>query len=369
MSSGSIKESSFRKKIAVVFPKDSESLFSNKKSTFGGATVQLYNYALEMAKYHDVYCLVGETEISNNERFGSLNIVFTFSKNDGYFLKVVKFHKALRSIRPDVVIQRGLTRISTLLALYSIIYSISYIFMFAHDREARGRFQRSNRFNHFYPFLLLWARYLVVQNDFQQSSIPGIFKKKTFKIPSGYEIEQDFSFDKKGVLWVSRLEPWKRPELCIELAMKNPDISFTMIAPIDPKDSEYGESIHKMAKNIRNIRLIDFVCFSEIDTFFRSARVFLNTSDEEGFPNTFIQACKNRTPIISLNVNPDGFISRFSTGVYCDGDFDKMNNSLVDLCNNNSLFAKYSDMAYDYVLRHHSIKTNAARLSNLILSV
>ncbi|HPJ16072.1 MAG TPA: hypothetical protein PLJ39_13455, partial [Spirochaetota bacterium] len=80
MSSGSIKESSCRKKIAVVFPKDSESLFSNKKSTFGGATVQLYNYALEMAKYHDVYCLVGETEISNNERFGSLNIVFTFSK-------------------------------------------------------------------------------------------------------------------------------------------------------------------------------------------------------------------------------------------------------------------------------------------------
>ncbi|MBP9024480.1 MAG: hypothetical protein KBH06_14860, partial [Spirochaetes bacterium] len=86
-------------------------------------------------------------------------------------------------------------------------------------------------------------------------------------------------------------------------------------------------------------------------------------------PNTFIQACKNRTPIVSLNVNPDGFISKFSTGVFCDGNFDKMNNSISDICHNDSLFAKYSDMAYDYVLRHHSIKTNAARLSNLILSV
>jgi len=364
-----INVGSCRKKIAVVFPKDSESLFNNKKSTFGGATVQLYNYALEMAKYHDVYCLVGETEISDNERFNSLNILFTFSKNDGYLKRIVKFHKTLRSIGPDVVIQRGLTRISTFLALYCIIFKISYVFMFAHDREARGRFQRSNRFNQLYPLLLCWARYLVVQNDFQQGSIPGIFKKKTFKIPSGYEIEKDFSFEKKGVLWVSRLEPWKRPELCIELAMKNPDIPFTMIAPIDPNDAEYGESIHKIAKNIRNITIIDFVCFSEIDAFFRSARVFLNTSEEEGFPNTFIQACKNRTPIVSLNVNPDGFISRFSTGVFCSGNFDKMNNSISDICHNDSLFAKYSDMAYDYVLRHHSIKTNAARLSNLILSV
>ena len=369
MSSGKIKENDCRKKIAVVFPKDSESLFNNKKSTFGGATVQLYNYALEMAKYHDVYCLVGETEISDNERFNSLNILFTFSKNDGYLKRIVKFHKTLRSIGPDVVIQRGLTRISTFLALYCIIFKISYVFMFAHDREARGRFQRSNRFNQLYPLLLCWARYLVVQNDFQQGSIPGIFKKKTFKIPSGYEIEKDFSFEKKGVLWVSRLEPWKRPELCIELAMKNPDIPFTMIAPIDPNDAEYGESIHKMAKNIRNIRIIDFVCFTDIDKYFRSARVFLNTSEEEGFPNTFIQACKNRTPIVSLNVNPDGFISRFSAGIFCDGNFDKMNDALVDICRNDSLFEKYSNMAYDYVLRHHSIKTNAARLSNLIMSV
>jgi len=364
-----INVGSCRKKIAVVFPKDSESLFNNKKSTFGGATVQLYNYALEMAKYHDVYCLVGETEISDNERFNSLNILFTFSKNDGYLKRIVKFHKTLRSIGPDVVIQRGLTRISTFLALYCIIFKISYVFMFAHDREARGRFQRSNRFNQLYPLLLCWARYLVVQNDFQQGSIPGIFKKKTFKIPSGYEIEKDFSFEKKGVLWVSRLEPWKRPELCIELAMKNPDIPFTMIAPIDPNDAEYGESIHKMAKNIRNIRIIDFVCFTDIDKYFRSARVFLNTSEEEGFPNTFIQACKNRTPIVSLNVNPDGFISRFSAGIFCDGNFDKMNDALVDICRNDSLFEKYSNMAYDYVLRHHSIKTNAARLSNLIMSV
>ena len=82
MSSGKIKENDCRKKIAVVFPKDSESLFNNKKCTFGGATVQLYNYALEMAKYHDVYCLVPETTIPDRSKFKDLSIVFTFSKKD-----------------------------------------------------------------------------------------------------------------------------------------------------------------------------------------------------------------------------------------------------------------------------------------------
>ena len=51
-----------QKTLAVVFPKDSESIFNNKKQTFGGATVQLFNYAVELSKNHDVYCITGEIE-------------------------------------------------------------------------------------------------------------------------------------------------------------------------------------------------------------------------------------------------------------------------------------------------------------------
>lgn len=356
-----------RKKIIVVFPKDSESVFNSKKRTFGGATVQLFNYAMELSENHEVYCLLNETDGIDFKKFPTLNIIFSFNKNDSYIKKIVKFHKAVQSIKPDVIIQRGLTRISTFLGFYCRFYRFIYVFMFAHDRECRGRFQRSGRINLFYPLLLFVANYLVAQNDYQYNHIQKFFMKKLFKITNGYPINLTDIDSKTGVLWVSRLEPWKRPELCIEAAVKNPDISFTMIAPVDENNREYAEKIYKMAGNINNITIHDFVGFLEIDVYFKNARVFLNTSTEEGFPNTFIQACKNMTPIISLNVNPDDFLTRYGAGEYCANNVDKMNRTIVSICTNDSLFEKYSVSAGEYVKNHHCIKANVKKLEKLFV--
>jgi len=358
-----------RKKIVVIFPKDSESIFNNKKKTFGGATVQLFNYAVELSKTNEVHCLINEASDIDPNDFSCFNIHFTFSRKDNYLKKIITFHKVLRKIKPDVVIQRGLTRISTLLAIHCRVFRARMIFMFAHDRECRGRFQRSGRLNSFYPLLLVFAKHLIVQNDYQFSKIPGIFKKKLCKISNGYPINLPDESSKSGVLWVSRLEPWKRPEACIYMAVKNPDIQFTMIAPVDEKNKEYAEQIYKMAQNVRNITILDFVCFNEIDLYFQRARIFLNTSTEEGFPNTFIQACKNKTPIVSLSVNPDDFITKFNVGRFCDDNLDNLRESLSEITKNEDLWENYAKSAVEYVSRFHCIEKNTQILNSLFLSV
>ena len=359
----------YEKTIAIVFPKDSESIFNDKKQTFGGATVQLFNYAMELSKRHNVYCLVNQIDDINYKEFPDLKFKFTFKNNDNYFKKTLSFNKALQSVKPDVVIQRGLTRISTFLGFYCKLFRIKYVFMFAHDRECRGRFQKSDRFDSLYPLLLFSASYLIVQNDYQYGHIFNIFKKKTFKITNGFPINFSDLSTKKGVLWVSRLEAWKRPELCIDVAIKNPKIPFVMIAPIDEKNKEYALNIYKMAENIENITILDFVCFKDIDKYFAKSKIFLNTSIEEGFPNTFIQACKNRTPIVSLNVNPDNFIIKYAVGEFCDNDINKMNHAIKNIYNNNHAFKNYADSAIEYVKENHCIEKNAQLLEKLINGV
>jgi glycosyltransferase involved in cell wall biosynthesis len=93
------------------------------------------------------------------------------------------------------------------------------------------------------------------------------------------------------------------------------------------EDKQYDGFVAK-AKQIKNLEFIQRVPFHQIHEHFLQAKVFVNTSEYEGFPNTFIQACKCATPILSLNVNPDGFLNEYKCGICCNSDWEKFVDSL-----------------------------------------
>ena len=66
-----------------------------------------------------------------------------------------------------------------------------------------------------------------------------------------------------------------------------------------------------------NVRLLEKIPFSESDKLFEGALVLLNTSEFEGFPNTFLQAGKYGVPVLSLSVDPDEFITQTGCGLVC----------------------------------------------------
>ncbi|HSA14749.1 MAG TPA: glycosyltransferase family 4 protein [Spirochaetota bacterium] len=354
------------KTVDVVFPKDSESIFNNSVKTFGGATVQLYNFARELSKYHHVNALVNEYENINFQDHEDLNILFTFNEKDNFLFKVVKFHSAVRKSKPQVIIQRGLSLFSSFLAIYCYFFEIKFIFMFAHDREARGRFQRNNRKNLLYPVLLKFATSLIVQNGYQRDHLPPEVSHKVNKIKNGFQINKNDMCIKDGVLWVGRLEPWKRPEILLDLAEKLPDKKFIMIAPVVKKHESYAEEIYARAAGQPNVEVIKFVNHNDIDRHFKCARLFVNTSLEEGFPNTFIQSCKNNTPIVSLKVNPDNCITRFNLGFCCDDNCDLLLSCTEKILSDDALFRTISSSVYTYAKENHSIEQNVKMLQKLI---
>ncbi len=114
------------------------------------------------------------------------------------------------------------------------------------------------------------------------------------------------------------------------------------------------ENLIARAEGIDNVTFLPRVPFQEIDSLFRRSKLLVNTSTAEGFPNTFIQACKAAVPILSVSVNPDNFLTRHECGICCQGDTRRMSKQVAALLNS-SVARDMGQNGRRYVEAHHDV--------------
>jgi glycosyltransferase involved in cell wall biosynthesis len=141
------------------------------------------------------------------------------------------------------------------------------------------------------------------------------------------------------VLWVANFRPVKRPELAIELARRLPHIRFVIAGAGRP------DSVERMG------------------SYFDRARVFLNTSSLEGFPNTFLQAWIRGVPVVTF-FDPDGLVAREGLGFVAQ-NLDEMAAQLNALHSQPELREEMGQRAARYANRHHAAGAAAKRYLEL----
>lgn len=142
-----------------------------------------------------------------------------------------------------------------------------------------------------------------VQNPNQLALLRANYGREGLLIPNCYSAPADAKADRAGcILWVATVREQKRPELAIEIARRLPQYRFVMIGGFDSgrRGEEYARAIREAAVKVPNIEFKGFVPFAEADRHFNAARVFLNTSKYEGFPNTFLQAWSRGVPAVGF---------------------------------------------------------------------
>lgn len=342
---------------------------------FGGSETQLYFLAEKLAANPDfaVSFIVLDVGQAAVESIDNVNLFKAYKRGGGLVKMIAGFFKliaALRKADPDIIICRAFGREVGVSALYAKIFGKKLVYCFANDHDADGKFFHGLS-GKIFQFGFMNADLYVAQSQFQAAEFKKRFKKKSDKISlikNSWPAEALSTAEKEFILWVGSSSELKRPDIFLDLAEEFPQEKFVMVIAKSKQDGNKWEDIVNRGNNIGNLRLIESVPFKEIDAYFAKAKVLVSTSSSEGFPNVFLQAARAKTPILSLVVNPDGFIVEFQAGFATGGDYALMKTRLAGLLDDENLRRQMGENAYQYLKQEHDINNNIEKWKKILYS-
>lgn len=347
---------------------------------FGGAETQLYNLSTKLAEdpQYDVSMIVNNFGQPEMDKINCVSL-FKYMEHHPfldkikwvrYVAKLYRLYKVFKKVNADIYIQRCKNDLTIYTAFFCRLLQKKYLFMVASEADVLGKTEKDlPLFNRaFHTYGIKRADLILVQNKEQQESLLNNFGLNSSIQKSVCPIGKIEKMERKYILWVGRAVPLKQPEILFELSNQNPDKDFVMICRQVPYEAKYFQGIKTAALKIKNIKFLDHVPFDEIGQYFKKAKVFINTSTYEGFPNTFIESWKNGVPVLSLNVNPDEIITKFSLG-FCSKTLSQLNMDLNTLYSNDILFNEKAGCSYDYVLKNHNVETIIEEFKNHLTSL
>lgn len=343
-------------RVCFIAPKAYPLFNPDVKKVFGGAEVDLYFLATELAKDENfaVSFITADYGQKDVETIETVRIIKSVDFNKNSLIGAAKLWQAMVAADAQIYFQEAVSWGTFLVALFCSLHKRKFVYRTANQGESDGTFLKRQRLlNRAFSWSLHKAGAVIVQNKIDKENLRDSIGIDSMVIPNGQRLLESDRKKRDTILWVGRSSYLKRPELFIKLAEDIPDEKFTMICQEATGDQNY-KALLAEAKEVDNLQFIEAVPFAEISNYFQQAKVFVNTSDSEGFPNTFIHACNCATPILSLKVNPDDFINRHNCGISCNGDWQRMLDSLKVMLEED----RYMEMGGNgkkYVVEHHDV--------------
>ena len=350
-------------------------LTGGKGGVVGGAQIQQILIGQELAERgHTIYFVERNSREKSMREIEGVQVRLIPNRCDGSapmkaLQRSIDTVQILRELDIDVAYTRVPVFEVIPLATFCSISRTKFVYGFAHDSELTDdpvifetKFTDNAVYKKAMKTALKSAEVLISQNDFQYQEAKRQFDTVVEKIPNGYPIPENPSEQKLSgieapvVLWVSTLRPWKQPEIVFELADELPETMFVIVGGRADEAPTLADEITAGAEARPNVRYEGFVPYEDIDDYYTASDIFLNTSTNEGFPNTFLEAWSHRTPVVSLSVNPSNVLTNNEIGYVADGSVEKLRDRLGSLVSDPEKRVRFGEAAFEYFRSNHSIE-------------
>lgn len=330
----------------------------------GGSELQADLIMNELAKNgHEVTCV---SEMKGEPGPGLEGVEYIYLKGRGrkYALgNLVSLVRIFDSIDPDIIYQRFRVPYTGMAAWYAKRRKSKMVFNMANVRDPRKNKVPWNRMWIFNSITEYLGRYgishvdeIVAQTNDQCKALKQHFGRDCVVIRNGHPVP-DPPFEKRNppiVLWVSNIKPVKRLERFLDLARDLKDTQAKFVFVGRPSDSKHYIMPEEKHIHEDNVAYLGELPYERANELISEASILVNTSVSEGFPNTFIQAWMRETPVVSLDVDPDGLLETEGIGIH-SGSQEKLACDVRALLEDEEKRRVIGKKARQYAMANHDI--------------
>ncbi|MGA1318124.1 MAG: glycosyltransferase family 4 protein, partial [Rubrivivax sp.] len=329
----------------------------------GGEQVQHTLLARALARRgHEVSMVVGDYGQADAARVDGITLHKAHRLRGGvpvlrfFHPRLTGLWSALRRADADVYYLSCAGQQIAIAAAFARLHRRRLVFRIAHDRDCEPDAllvpHRHDRW--MYGWGLRRADVVLAQSQQQavrlkanyglDSQLAAMLVDPPGQVPSFEAREVD-------VLWVNNLRPFKRPDRLLTLARALPHLRFEMIGGTQSGHEAMYTQIQAEAQTLPNLRFLGPVPYHEVNGHYERARVFVNTSDSEGFPNSYLQAWRRGTPSVAF-FDPDAVIARHGLGAAVPDD-DAMAAEVARLATQREPWAAAHRRCLDFMDGHY----------------
>lgn len=366
-----------RKHICFVSP-TSLPLFLEQENTekyIGGAEVQQKKIALSLKQsgYDVSFILYDGENIKRN--YQGIKLIPCYNKNDelNVIKKILFLWGAMKRANADIYYRRS-GNPALLLFPFCKINKKFLINSIPSDTIVKMKYYESSIFRNLIALIInnleiFFSDVLITQNIFQKEKIEKKFHKKSVLIksmPPHVSISRS-KIEGKYFLWVGTLRKIKNPQHIIELATQLKKFKFMVIGGRS-EEPFYYDQMKKASEKLDNLIFKGHIEYNEVQNYYESAIALLNTSDSEGFSNTFLEAWSYGVPVISLYVDPGDVIKTNQLGLVSK-TFDKFKEDVKRIGKDTELREIIKTNAFTYLKKEHNTETIIHQYKEVIESL
>lgn len=292
----------------------------------------------------------------------------------GRFFDAWRLYRLLRLLRPDIVYQQVGCAHTGIAAWYARRHGALMVWRVTSDRSVtperipwRHPHRRLERI--FLDYGIRNAHVILAQTRAQRAALAQHYGRADAEVVPNFHAGAPPPQEERrrdSVVWIANLKPLKNPHAFVRLAASfrgDPGVRFVMIGRA-MLDDRWTRDLLRAIEAVPNLDYLGARTQDEVNAALADARVLVNTSDYEGFSNTFVQAWMHEVPVVSLNVDPDGLLRGHGLG-FLSGTEEQLRRDVRRLVQDERLAREIGGKCRDHALRNHSIE-NVDRIAALL---